>query len=101
MFKLNTVHPEIYDRFNEGHFVIRRSDRFWAGIPCDMAIEQVLMKNIKSQIGLTRGRGISESQRLVWINSMPSCVNVKNAIQELTGVHYETSEQRKEAGASR
>lgn len=59
------------------------------------------MKNIKSQIGLTRGRGIGENQRLLWINSMPECVNIKNAMQELTGLHYQTSEQHKDVGASR
>lgn len=101
MEKLKRTHPVLYDRFTDGHFMIRRSDRFWAGLPCDLTIEQVLMKNIKSQIGLTRGRGIGENQRLVWINSMPECVNIKNAMQELTGLHYQTSEQHKDVGASR
>lgn len=101
MEQLKTSHPVLYDRFTDGHFIIRRSDRYWAGLPCDLTIEQVLMKNIKSQIGLTRGRGIGENQRLIWINSMPECVNIKNAMQELTGLHYQTSEQHKDVGASR
>lgn len=101
MSKLQLSNPDIYEKFNRGHFIIRRSDRYWAGLPCDLTIEQFLMKNIKSQIGLTRGRGIGENQRLIWINSMADCVNIKNAIQELTGLQYETSEQHKEVGASR
>lgn len=101
MEKLKATHPVLYDRFDNGHFIIRRSDRYWAGLPCDLTIEQVLMRNIKSQIDLTRGRGIGENQRLVWINSMPECVNIKNAMQELTGLHYQTSEQHKDVGASR
>lgn len=101
MSRLETSHPDIYNQFNDGHFVIRRSNRYWAGLPCDLTIEQVLMKNIKSNIGLTRGRGIGDSQRLIWINSMPACVSIKTAIQELTGVRYETSEQHKDVGASR
>lgn len=101
MEKLKTTHPAIFEHFADGHFIIRRSDRYWAGLPCDLTIEQVLMKNIKSQIGLTRGRGIGENQRLLWINSMPECVNIKNAMQELSGLHYQTSEQHKDVGASR
>ena len=49
--------------------VIRRSDRFWAGFSSDLVIESVLMKSLKAIIGLTRGRGMSELQRLVRLHS--------------------------------
>ena len=43
---------------------------------------------MKTTGGLTRGRGISEKQRLVWLVSMP--------MQEFTGVQYNTSDQHKD-----
>ena len=63
MGKLEHEHPDIYRLFNDGYHVIRRSDRYWAGLSSDLIIEQVLMKSIKSTGGLTREHGMSESQR--------------------------------------
>lgn len=101
MIQLEKTHPDVYGYFSSGHYIIRRSDRFWAGLPCDLVIEQVLMACIKSIRGLTRGSGMNERQRLIWIYSMPDCVEIKNAMQDLTGLHYETSEQHKDVGAAR
>lgn len=101
MSQLESTHPNVHAHFSGGHFVVRQSNRYWAGLPCDLTIEQRLMRSIKSQIGITRGRGIGENQRLVWINSMPECVDIRNAMEDLTGLHYETSEQHKDVGASR
>ena len=64
-------------------------------------IEQVLMRSMKTTGGLTRGRGISEKQRLVWLLSMPTCAEVNHAMQEFTGVQYNTSDQHKEMGHAR
>ncbi|CAG2256701.1 unnamed protein product [Mytilus edulis] len=49
-------------------------------------IEQVLMRSVKTAGGLTRGRGMGESQRSQWLLSMPACADMNQAIQELTGV---------------
>ena len=40
---------------------------YWAGLSTDLVIEQVLMRSIKSTGGLTRGRGMAEIQRLLWL----------------------------------
>lgn len=53
------------------------------------------MRSAKTRGGLTRGRGTSETQHLVWLLSMPAFANVNNAMQNLTGVRYHTSEQHK------
>ena len=37
-----------------------------------------------------------EQQRVIWLLSMPACAEVNRAIQELTSVKYDTSEQCKE-----
>ena len=101
MHDLQTKHPEVYKSFQDGLHVVRRSDCYWAGLSTDLAIEQVLMRSIKTSGGLTQGRGMSETQRLVWLMSMPSCAEVNNAMQNLTGVMYHTSEQHKETTKAR
>lgn len=51
--------------------------------------------------GLTRGRGMTEIQRLVWLLSMPACADVSHSMQELTAVICNTSEQHKDSTQSR
>ena len=56
MCDLPEKHPWLQQKFSEeGLFVVRRSDRFWAGLWPDLTIEQVMMRAIKSRGGLTRG----------------------------------------------
>ncbi len=98
---LPDTHPEIHQFFMEGLHVVRRSDRFWAGLSTDLIIEQVLMRSMKSTSGLTRGRGMSELQRSTWLLSMPVCAEVNAAIQDLAGVSFVTSEQHKETTKAR
>ena len=85
MLHLQVTHPDVYADFADGHHVIRRSNRFWAGLSCDLVIEQTLMRSLKSIGGLTRGRGIGEEQRLVWALFMPTCASVNNWMQTFTG----------------
>ena len=59
------------------------------------------MQSLKTSGGLTRGRGITEQQRVIWTQSMPICAEVNRAMQELTGVHKATSEQNQEVTKSR
>ena len=49
MQELPTTHPPIYQKFEEGKFMVRRTDNFWAGIFTDLHIKQVYMGHIKSQ----------------------------------------------------
>ena len=79
-----------------GLHVIRRSDRFWAGLSPDLVIEQVLMRSLKTSRGLTRGRGMSERQQAIWLLSMPVTAEVNRAMQDLTGTKYQTSDQHKD-----
>ena len=101
MSKLKNDHPDTYQQFQEGLHVVRRSDRQWAGLSTDLVIEQVLMRSIKTSGGLTRGRGMTEQQRLMWVLSMPVCAEVNKAMQELTGVNFNTSEQNKDMTKAR
>ncbi|KAL8561256.1 hypothetical protein ACOMHN_047112 [Nucella lapillus] len=93
MMQLEVTHPYVYASFQQGYHVIRRSDRLWAGLSTDLTIEQGLMRSAKSTGGLTRGRGMSEAQRTVWLLSMPACAAVNGAMQVFAGLNYATSEQ--------
>ena len=53
MSQLEEQHPDIYQQFQEGLHVVRRSDRLWAGLSTDLLIEQVLMRSMKTSGGLT------------------------------------------------
>jgi len=55
MLDLQTKHPEVYKSFQDGLHVVGRSDRYWGGLSTDLAIEQVLMRSMKTSGGLTRG----------------------------------------------
>ena len=95
MADLPITHPEVQRRFEQGYHTIRRSDRFWAGLSPDLIIEQVLMHSIKPNGGSTRGRGINELQRAIWLLSTPARAEVNRAMQEFTTVTFVTSDQHK------
>ena len=59
------------------------------------------MRSLKTNGGLTRGRGMEETQRLRWLLAMPACAEVSDVMQELTGKHFHTSEQHKEMTEAR
>jgi len=101
MQALEKDHPDVYESFTNGNHVIRRSDRYWAGISTDLFIEQVLMRSVKTAGGLTRGRGLTETQRSLWLMSMPACADINQAMQDLSGVGYFSSEQHKDETQAR
>lgn len=101
MERLERDHPDVYEHFMSGHHVVRRSDRFWAGLSCDLTIEQTLMRAAKSRGGFTRGGGSNEVQRMLWIQSLPACAEINIAMQKITDLYYETSEQHKDCSKSR
>ena len=101
MVTLQTDHPDIYSLFWNGLHIVCRTDRFWTGLSTDLVIEQTLMRSIKSTGGLTRGRGMNELQRLVWVKSMPFCCDVNRSMHDFTGSVYNTSEQHVEASDTR
>ncbi len=59
--------PEVLAFFKSGYHVVRSSDRYWAGLWSDLVTEHTLMRKMKTADGLTRGRGIGESQRTQWL----------------------------------
>jgi len=94
--KLSDQHPELYRDFMSGLHLVRRSGPYLAGLSTNLVIEQVLMRSLKTSGGLTRGRGMTEQQRLTWLLAMPTCAETNRAMQELTGVLYDSGEQNKD-----
>jgi len=45
-----------------------------------------MIKAVKSRGGLTHGRGMTESIRLVWVHSMHKCGTILTSLKSLTGV---------------
>ena len=90
-----------FDQHEAGLHVCRLSDNLWAGLSVDLVIERCLMRSVKTTGGLTRGRGMSEIQRLVWVLSTPACAYVNEARQDFTKVHYTTSNQYKDRAPAR
>ena len=95
MLDLENTYSFLHQKFNEeGLFVVRRSDRYWAGLWLDLTIEQTVMKPLKSRAGATSGSGFTESVRTLWIYSMHASASYHDALSSLTKNQNKTSEQQ-------
>lgn len=66
-----------FDKFtSQGFFTIRRVDKFRSDLFTDLTIEQVLMKNIKVEGGLTPGRHVTDSNVARFLSTMVMLVDV-------------------------
>ena len=102
MQSLHADHPWLYDQYcKSGYHCIRRSDRFWAGLWPDLVIEQCMMRAIKSSGGLTRGRGMTESTRNLWVGTLHECASIHESMAKLTKHRFESSQQHCESGEAR
>ena len=101
MTRLEHEHPDVHRQFLQGNHTVRRTDRYWGGLSTDLIIEQVLMRSLKTTEGLTRGRGMSEAQRTLWLLSMSACAEMNLAMQVFSATNYATSEQHQDASLSR
>ena len=102
MLELPAGHLWLYEQFTKHcYHTVRRSDRYWAGLLTDLTIEQLMMHSIKSRGGLTRGRGITETVRLLCVYSMHTCAEVQKAMTDITGLVHRTSDQHVELGNTR
>ena len=44
---------------------------------------------------------MTETQRLMWVQSMPACASMNDAMQKFSGILYETSNQHKNTSNAR
>ncbi|KAE8740861.1 hypothetical protein FOCC_FOCC013607 [Frankliniella occidentalis] len=91
-----------YEKFVEsGWFSVFKSEKPYGGIWSDMIIEQVIMRNLKLQGGVTHGRGQSAATLSRFVNCAPHVVHITAALEEFCGVKKICSEQHEELGDSR
>ena len=101
MLKLRNSNPWLYNKFLEEKHTVKRTSNNWTGIWTDLAIEQTLMRSIKSRGGLTEGRGMTESVRHLWVLSLSHSASIHSALMQLTGAQIQSSEQHIEMGPTR
>lgn len=102
MLELPFTHPWLYEQFHSnGHHVIHRTHEYWTGLSTDLAIEQCMMRVLKSRGGLTHGRGMTDNTCETWIHSMHMCGAMHNAMTVLTGSEHHQSTQHSEMFPSR
>jgi len=100
MVDLLVSHPLLYEMYVQyGLHSPRRSDRYWAGLSTDLLIEQTMMKAIKGQGGLTRGCGMTESVRTMWLSTAHKLADVHLCMSAATG--DEAKREHAEAGVAR
>jgi hypothetical protein len=100
MQELENAYPWLYMQFTAGLHSIRRSDRVWAGLSCDLVIEQTMMRAGKSTGGLTRGRGMHEAVRTTWLSTLTDCASIHAALSHVTGTDH-SEREHEEVGVSR
>ena len=59
------------------------------------------MISIKTHGGLTRGKGMTEKQRLVWVLFVLVCARINETMKLFSGVSYEASDQHKDVSAAK
>jgi len=87
MCELEHMHPWLHDQLLAGMNMIRKSDRFWAGLSCDLVTEQDMMAAVKGKGGLTQGRRMIETTRITWLNTLPECAATGSATCKLSSDH--------------
>ena len=71
MVELENRHADVYLKFVNGRHVVRRSNKFWAGLSSDLVIEQTLMRSLKTGASLTHDR-LSDNSTILRMVSLTS-----------------------------
>ena len=82
-----------------GHHTVQRTPKNWTGVSTDLAIEQTLMRSIKSRGGLTGGRGMTESVRHTWVLSLSHVAMINDAMMQLMGAVSRSRELHQDMGS--
>lgn len=102
MLKLeNSMEKSVFEKFINGFFTIRRSNKFSCGTWSDMVIEQSLMKSMKTEGVVSRGRSTQASVLCKWIYGMHAMNNVCKGIEKLCNVRLDIVDQHVDARDSR
>ena len=101
MRQLPQKDPWLYGQFLKGKHTVKMAESGFNAVWSDLGIEQSLMRSIKSRGGLTRGRGMTENVRDLWVMSLSSSASIQNALEDLTGARQLSNLEHVELGKSR
>lgn len=80
-----------------GHFVVHRSTDPYSGVSPDLCIEQTLMASIKGNSGLTRGRGFTQLNHVIWTLSRPLLCMLDTKMRKMAGMDHATGQSHVKA----
>ncbi|KAL4105063.1 hypothetical protein QTP88_020338 [Uroleucon formosanum] len=102
MLKLkNNMDEQAFKKFIDGFFTVRRSNKFNCGTWSDMVIEQSLMKSMKSEGGVSRGRSTQESVLSKWIYGMYAMNTICEDVEKFCNISLDTVDQHVDTKDSR
>lgn len=90
----------VYERYINGFFTIRRSDKLACRTSTDMVIEQSMMKSMKTDGGVARDRSTQASVLSKWIYGMHAMNTVCEKLEDLADVRMDTVDQHLDASDS-
>lgn len=82
----DTMDQQNFENFKNGLFTIIRTDKFNSGTWTDMVIEQSLMKSMKTEGGISRGRNTQDSVLCKWICGMYASNAICDEIEKLCNI---------------
>lgn len=97
----NCTENDSIKKFKEGFFTIRRSNKLSCGTWSDIIIEQSLMKSMKTNGGIARGRSTQESVLSKWVYGMHAMNSVCEELEDLCNIKLDTTDQHVDARDSR
>ncbi|CAH0555189.1 unnamed protein product [Brassicogethes aeneus] len=89
----DTMDEVTFENFKNGFFTIKRTEKFNSGTWTDMVIEQSLMKSMKSEGGLSRGRSTQESVLCKWVYAMYATNIICEEIEYFCNISLDSPEQ--------
>ena len=85
--EMDSLDVETKQSFEEDSgFVEQRTKTPFSRISPDLCIEQTLMASIKGNMGITRGRGFTSTNRLIWTLLRPVVCKLDETLRGLCGV---------------
>ena len=73
MINLKHDYPWLHAQSTEhGYHSVRQTSKYWASLWTDLVTEQTMMRSVKSIGGLTRGHGMIQSVRDIWVPNLHS-----------------------------
>ena len=90
MQEISISHPDVYQLFKGGYNVVRRSDKFSAGICTDLIIEQELIE-VNGRVVTRSWNDRVATYQMATLNNGDFSVN--HSMETFTAVHHQSSEQ--------